>query len=493
MKQGNAGIQDLPQTSPGKATISSQAVDQSAQSSMTDERTVLVIDDEEIMRDVITQLLEGAGYRVLTAEVASQGLEVFQEEAIDLVLLDLMLPGMDGLATLEEIFKIDREAVVVMVTAFASIENAIRATKLGAFDFVTKPFKNDQLLNVLKNGLEKRSLTRENRQLRRSLKKRTAFKNIIGKSEALQRVFEMIAQVGPGRSTVLINGESGTGKELVAKAIHQCSGRSGESFVAINSGTIPESLLESELFGHMKGAFTGATSAKKGLFELADGGTLFLDEVGTIPLELQSKLLRAIQEKEVRRVGGLENKKVDVRILTATNSDLKQAVERGEFREDLYYRLNVISIRLPPLRDRRDDIPLLVDHFVRSFCEENGRVLCSVDQNVLRMLMEYDWPGNVRELENVIERAVVLAPDDGHIDEKLMPSEMLESSSVNLARFNLLSEGTSLRDLVREFEKSLIVSALKKTDWNQKQAAHLLRVNPTTLNEKLKRLEIRIP
>ena len=445
------------------------------------------------MRDVITRLLEEDGYRVVSEATPKAGLQRFREEPADLVLLDLMLPGQDGLETLKDLFEIDHEAVVVMMTAYASIENAVEATKLGAFQFVTKPFKNQELLLIVKNGLEKRKLSEENRQLRRTLKRKSAFKNIIGKSDQMQKVFELIRQVGPGKSTVLIHGESGTGKELVAKAIHNCSPRTRAAYVAVNSGTIPSTLLESELFGHVKGAFTGAAATKKGLFEIADGGTLFLDEVGTIPLETQAKLLRVIQEKEFRRVGGIENKKVDVRIVAATNIDLQEASAKHEFREDLYYRLNVIAIHLPPLRERRDDIPLLVDHFMRHFCKENGRSVLNIEQNALRFLMEYSYPGNVRELENLIERAVVLAPEGGKVDQDLLPPELLKATSSNHGQFDRLDEGASLRDLVREFEKSLIVTALKKSEWNQKKAAGLLRVNPTTLNEKLKRLEITIP
>ena len=293
---------------------------------MATEPTVLLVDDEEIMQDVISQLLQQENYRVLTASTGEEGLEQLEEETVDLVLLDLMLPGKSGLAVLEEVIAFDPDIVVVMITAFASIENAVQATKLGAFDFITKPFKNEELMLVIKNGLKKRSLEIENRQLKKTFKKRYAFENIIGKSEPMQQVFELISHVGPSRSTVLITGESGTGKELVAKAIHNCSPRDGGPFVALNSGGIPADLLESELFGHVKGAFTGAVSSKKGLFEVADQGTVFLDEVGTIPLQLQTKLLRVIQEREFRRVGGIDNIKVNVRIIAATNIDLKTAV-----------------------------------------------------------------------------------------------------------------------------------------------------------------------
>ncbi len=454
--------------------------------------SVLIIDDEEIMRDVIARLLKRAEYDVEAVTAGEIGLQLLEEREFDLVLLDLMLPGMGGLATLDKIFEAQPDVQVVMITAYASIENAVTATKAGAFDFVTKPFKNDELLLVVKNALQKRQLEQENRRLRETLRKRYRFENIIGKNEQMQRIFDLIAQIGPRRSTVMISGESGTGKELIAKAIHNNSPRAEGQFLAVNCGTIPFDLLESELFGHVKGAFTGANSSKKGLFEVADDGTLFLDEVGTLPLDTQAKLLRVIQEREFRRVGGLENVRIDVRILAATNSDLKEAVEQGSFREDLYYRLNVINIRIPPLRERKDDIPLLAEHFIQRFREENASQPLTMDQAALRVLMEYDWPGNVRELENVIERAVVLAPESGVITEDLFPREVLESSSLSLEALKIGQNGASLKEQVQEFEKSLITAALRKTDGNQKQAAEILRVNPTTLNEKLKRLNIKV-
>ncbi len=454
--------------------------------------SILVIDDEAIMRDVIVRLLEKAGYAVEAVTSGEAGLSRLAEQEFDLVLLDLMLPGMGGLAALDKIFESQADIQVVMITAYASIENAVTATKAGAFDFVTKPFKNDELLLVVKNALEKRQLELENRQLRETLERRDRFQDIIGKNEQMQRIFALISRVGPRRSTVLITGESGTGKELIAKAIHNCSERSGGQFVAVNCGTIPFDLLESELFGHVKGAFTGANASKQGLFEIADGGTLFLDEIGTLPLETQAKLLRVLQEREFRRVGGLDNVKVDVRILAASNTDLKEAVEKGEFREDLYYRLNVINVRIPPLRERKDDIPLLAEHFMQQFCEENRTGSLTLEQGALRVLMEYDWPGNVRELENVIERAVVLAPPESSISEDLFPREILQSSSLSFNDLDLGPNGASLKELVLEYERHLITTALKKTEGNQKQAAEMLRVNPTTLNEKLKRLNIKV-
>jgi len=451
---------------------------------------ILLIDDEEVIRDVISRLLEKNGYRVFAAEESEAGLKLLKEEPIDLILLDLMLPGRSGLECLEEIFDIAPDVSVVMISAYASIENAVKATKMGAFDFVTKPFKNEELLNVIKNGLALRSLAIENQVLRKSFRERYSFQSIIGKSEPMQKVFDLISNVGPSKSTCLITGESGTGKELVAKAIHNCSPRAEGSYVALNSGGIPSELIESELFGHVKGAFTGAVSNKKGLFEIGDGGTIFLDEISTIPLETQSKLLRVIQEREVRRVGGLSNISVDTRIVAATNSDLKKEVAQGHFREDLYYRLNVISIDLPPLRERKEDIPLLAEHFIALFCKQNERSKYPLTQDALKVLIEWDWPGNVRELENAIERAVVLAPEGGPITPELLPSELQRTGSTS---FSVDPEGSSLKDLVLDFEKTLILTALKKSEWNQKKAAGMLRVNPTTLNEKLKRLNIEIP
>ena len=377
-----------------------------------------------------------------------------------------------------------------MITTYASVETAVTATKMGAFDFVTKPLEKEELLLVVQNGLEKRKLKSENHQLRKQLREQFVFEKVVGRSQRMQEVFGLIAQVAPRRSTVLIQGESGTGKELVAKTIHNQSTRSKTPFVTVNTGSIQSDLLESELFGHVKGAFASATSNKKGLFELADAGTMFLDEVGTIAPEMQSKLLRVIQEKEFRRVGGLDNISVDVRIIAATNADLRQAMEEGRFREDLYYRLNVICIQLPPLRERREDIPLLMDHFIRKFGRENGRGMCTWETDARRLLMEYDWPGNVRELENVVERAVALAPENNCMSKRLLPPELARSGMFGPKSIDSKKKGRSLKDRVLEFEKSLISSALRETAGDQKEAARLLRVKHTTLNEKVKRLNI---
>lgn len=461
---------------------------------MTSRSTVLIIDDEEIMRDVFSRVVADGGHQVLLAASGEEGLKLIGREPVDLVLLDLMLPGIGGLETLEQILELDPDLAVIMVTAYASIENAVRATRLGAFDFVTKPFRNEELLLVIKNGIRQRRLELENRQLKSSLHRRQGhFQNIVGKSEPIRRVTDLITQVGPGRSTVLITGESGTGKELVAKAVHNLSPRRDRAFVPVNSGSIPSELLESELFGHVKGAFTGATATKKGLFEIAHEGTIFLDEIDTVPVQTQAKLLRVLQEREFRPVGGVRSIKVDVRIVAATNVDLKRAVREGRFREDLYYRLKVITLDVAPLRDRRDDIPLLSHHFLTRFSRENGKTLNSIDQDALRVLMNYDWPGNVRELENAIERAVVLSGTSGSIRSELLPREILDSTSGRPDGIPPQSRNGSLRELVLEFERNLILLAMERANWNQRKAASLLKVKPTTLNAKLKRLQVRIP
>ena len=455
---------------------------------MNHKSRILVVDDEEVVRDVLSTLLGAEGYIVDLAENGAQALDMVRGEDYRVVLLDLMMPDMDGLQVLESFQARESAPATIVLTAYASIEKAVRATKLGAFDFITKPFKNDEILVAVKNAIEQHRLRDENERLKSSLRQRFSYRNIIGKSVPMQQTFALISQIAPRRSTVLIQGESGTGKELVAKAIHAESTRADAPFVAINCGNIPSELLESEIFGHVRGAFTGATSAKKGLFEAADGGTIFLDEVASISLEMQAKLLRVIQEREFRRLGGLENIKVAVRIIAATNSDLQEAVAAGTFRDDLYYRINVIVVKLPPLRERSEDIPLLAEHFIRKYCEENGRSLCTIDPAAMRTLMEYNWPGNVRELENVMERAVVLCIGN-LITADLFPRNVTEIHSPEI--FGLQQDHLPLKERVGNFEKSLILAALEKTDWNQKKAADILSVNPTTLSEKLKRLKIK--
>src|SRR5580765_2085040 len=361
------------------------------------EGSILVVDDEPAIRENLEILLTEANYKVTLAENGTEGLRKAEAELFDLVLLDVMMPDKNGIEVLRELHQFSPETAIVMITAYGTIENAVSAIKAGASDYVTKPWDNEKLLLDIKNGIQQRKLQLENRELKKALKQRYGFSNIVGKSEKMLKIFDLVSQVAQSRSTVLIQGESGTGKELIAKAIHANSNRSENAFVTVNSGSLPTDLLESTLFGHLKGAFTSAVSSKKGLFEVADHGSIFFDEIGTISLETQAKLLRVLQEREFMRLGGIETIKVDARIIAATNVDLKQLVEQGRFRDDLYYRLNVISVELPSLKERREDIPLLVDHFIKKFAEENDRPPCRVLPYVLKALVDYDWPGNVRE------------------------------------------------------------------------------------------------
>jgi two-component system response regulator PilR (NtrC family) len=458
---------------------------------MSRKGTILVIDDEEIMREILETLLTREGYEVRLAANAAAGLELIRSMPFDAAIVDVMMPGMDGISALDEIRKIDDDLPVLMITAFASVENAIVAMKRGAFDYITKPFKNDEVLVVLRNALAQRRLVVENRALRQNLQAHAnRFGEIIGRSSRMRQVFDLIIQAAPSRTTILINGESGTGKELVARALHQNSSRADRAFITVNSGNLPPDLLESNLFGHVKGAFTGAVYPKKGLFELADKGTIFFDEIGNIPLETQAKLLRVIQEREFMRLGGVETIKVDVRIIAATNVDLRRMMEEGRFREDLYYRLHVITVQLPALRERKDDIPLLVQHFLEKYGAENQKNGLELTPEALDLLFEYDWPGNVRELENVIERAVVLSPAS-RIDVDLVPDHVRSSRRFQMPQFIVPPEGISFREVITDFEKRLIESTLEAAGGVQKRAAELLHIKPTTLNEMIKRHDIR--
>ena len=453
--------------------------------------TILVIDDEEIMREILEALLTREGHQVRLADNAAAGLELARTMSFDAAIVDMMMPGMDGISALDELKKIDDDLPVLMITAFASVENAISAMKRGAFDYITKPFKNDEVLVVLRNALAQRRLVAENRALRQNLlAHQNRLGEIIGRSPRMRQVFDLIIQAAPSRSTILIQGESGTGKELVARAIHANSSRSERSFVTVNSGNLPPDLLESTLFGHVKGAFTGAVYPKKGMFDLADKGSIFFDEIGNVPLETQAKLLRVIQERDFMRLGGMETIKVDVRIIAATNVDLRQMMEEGKFREDLFYRLHVISIQLPPLRDRKDDVPLLVHHFLEKYGEENRKSGLELTPEALDLLTEYDWPGNVRELENVIERAVVLTPGT-RIGVELIPDHVRKAPNFQMPQFVVPPEGISFKDVITDFEKRLIESTLEAAGGVQKRAAELLHIKPTTLNEMIKRYEIR--
>jgi len=454
--------------------------------------SILVIDDEEVMRDVLSSILTGAGYHVTVAEDGTQGLALARKGSYDAAIVDVMLPEMGGLEVLEEVKKIDPDLVVLMITAFASVETAITAMKKGAFDYVAKPFKHEEVLHILRNALNQRRLQDENRQLRTALRDQGRFTEIVGKSPRMLQLFNLISQAAPSRSTILVVGESGTGKELVAKAVHANSPRKDKPFVVVNSGSLPHDLLESNLFGHVKGAFTGAIYAKKGLFELADKGTLFFDEIGNIPLETQAKLLRVMQEREFMRLGGVETLKVDVRVVAATNVDLRRAVDEGRFREDLYYRLNVIAVQLPPLRQRKEDVASLVTHFVEKYAKENVKTVEGVTPDALLALMDYDWPGNVRELENLIERGVVLTTN-GWIGRDLIPDHVRSSPSFQVPHLTVPPEGINLREVIANFERRLIESTLESTTGVQKEAARLLGLKPTTLNEMIKRHNILLP
>src|SRR5947207_916628 len=453
--------------------------------------SILIIDDEEIMREILETLLSKEGYSVRVASGGAEGVELARSIPFDAAIVDVMMPGMDGMAVLEELKKLDDDLPVIMITAFASVENAIAAMKRGAFDYITKPFKNDEVLVVLRNALAQRRLVTENRALRQNPQAHAnRFGEIIGRSSRIRQVFDLIIQAAPSRTTILVNGESGTGKELVARSLHQNSSRSDRAFITVNSGNLPPDLLESNLFGHVKGAFTGAVYPKKGLFELADKGTIFFDEIGNIPLETQAKLLRVIQEREFMRLGGVETIKVDVRIIAATNNDLKRLMDEGKFREDLYYRLHVITVPLPPLRDRKDDIPLLVQHVMDKYGEENNKRGLELTAEALDLLHEYDWPGNVRELENVIERATVLSSGP-RIDADLIPEHVRSSRRFQMPQFVVPPEGISYRDAEASFQRGLIESALEAAGGVQKRAAELLHIKPTTLNEMIKRHDIR--
>lgn len=455
---------------------------------MSKRERILVIDDEEVVREVFQRLLKSQGYQAELCTSGEEGLKLIREKEYDAVILDVMMNGIGGLATLQEVRKMDPDLPILMLTAYASLENAIECMKQGAFDYITKPFKNDEVMLAIQKAIEQRSLLRENKNLKSQLKEIYGFENIVGHSEQMRQVFDLVSQVAPSRSTILITGESGTGKELIAKAIHFHSPRSGKPFVVVNSGSLPPDLLESNLFGHMKGSFTGAIASKKGLFEVADGGSIFLDEIGNINLDTQSKLLRVIQEKEFMRVGGVDTVHVDVRIIAATNSDLFSLVKEGRFREDLYYRLNVISIQLPPLRDRMDDIPLLADHFIQKYCRENDKSPLHLTPQALNALMDYHWPGNVRELENVIERAVVLCRSEA-ITVDLLPENIWNKSKP----YMISDTNLPFKDKVDQYRKLLILDALQKAAGVQKEAARLLRIKPTTLNEMIKRYNIKSP
>jgi DNA-binding NtrC family response regulator len=468
--------------------------------------SILVIDDEAEIREGLELLLKTEGYQVTMADTGQSGLLRLGEQPYDLLLLDVSLPDRNGIELLKDIRKQDPRLPIVLITAYGSIEMARAAFKSGAMDYITKPWSNDELLAQVAQAVESHRLREENVQLKRALKQRFNFPNIIGKSEKMLTLFDLVAQVAPSRSTVLISGESGTGKELIAKAIHSASTRADRAFVPVNTGSIPVDLLESQLFGHVKGAFTSAVASKKGLFEVADQGTIFFDEIATVSPETQAKLLRVIQEREFMRLGGTEQLKVDVRIVAASNIDLLSLVKEGRFREDLYHRLNVIHLHLPPLRDRREDIPMLLAHFLERFCTENSKPLRLFTPSAMKLLMDYDWPGNVRELENVVERAVVLSTQE-RVDVDLLPESLRSKEIVRGVRLQLSeflpplpgeagsrtaadNPNPSLFQIIDEVERRIIVDMLERTGWNQTEAAERFLIPLSTLNQKIKRLGI---
>ncbi|MGZ5475219.1 MAG: sigma-54-dependent transcriptional regulator [Thermoanaerobaculia bacterium] len=451
---------------------------------------ILIVDDEEVLRDVLDAVLRREGFDVVLASTGEEALSLLDGDGeIDLVILDIMLPGISGIDTLRAIRISSPHLPVIIITAFSSIDGAIEAMKHGAFHYIPKPFKNDEVILTVNKALEQRRLSSENERLKAELSERYAYSNIIGKSEAMRKVYDLIRLSAPSRSNILIVGESGTGKELVAKAIHHASPRARMAFVTVNSGSLPPELLESSLFGHMKGAFTGAIATKRGLFEVADGGSIFLDEIGNINLETQAKLLRVIQEKEFMRLGSVETVKVDVRIIAATNADLTKLMRDHQFREDLFYRLNVITIPLPPLRRKREDIPLLIAHFLEKYSEENKRKAPQVTPETMRILMDHSWPGNVRELENAIERAVVLCTGD-RITPELLPDYLRYPVSTDQPAMVVPADGLSLKDSVSRYERAMILQSLELANGVQKKAAELLQLKPSTLNEMMKRLGI---
>jgi DNA-binding NtrC family response regulator len=454
---------------------------------------ILIIDDSEDICAHLAEYLGAEGFEVETSTDGAAGISLLESNFFDIVLTDLKMPGVDGMEILRYLKEHAPDSICIILTGYGTIRNSVEAIKAGAFDYLTKPVKLDEILIAVQRALEHRDLKRENINLRNQLKKKYQFENIIGDNEKIQKIFETIEKVADTDSTILILGESGTGKELIAKAIHYNSYRREGPFVPVNCAAIPSELLESELFGHEKGAFTNAIRTRIGRFELANGGTLFLDEIGDMSPNLQSKLLRVLQERQFDRVGGLKTIKTDIRVIAATHQNLKKAVEEGQFREDLYYRLNVIPIEVPPLRKRASDIPLLIHHFVEQFNKSKKRQIQGVHPEALNKLMQYHWPGNVRELENVVERVVILANQEVISTADLPEKFQTLEEPGHVMPQGIPDEGISLDTAVSEFEKALILQALNKTGWVKNKAAQLLNLNRTTLIEKIKRQNLRRP
>ena len=445
---------------------------------------ILIVDDEENFRHMLSVILKKENYEVETASNGEEGLKKVALSPFDQILCDIRMPQMDGMEFLKKAQKTGVEATIIMMSAYGTIDTAIEAMKLGAYDYISKPFKPDEIILTLKKAEERERLRKENELLRKEVQKEYSFKNILSKNEKMLNIFEVIKKVAPYKSTILITGESGTGKELIARALHYNSDRSQLPFIPVNCGAIPENLLESELFGHVKGAFTDAIRTKKGLFEEADGGTLFLDEIGELPPPLQVKLLRVLQDGEIRRVGESKSIQIDVRIITATVKDLLKEVNEGRFREDLFYRLNVLPIHIPPLRERKEDIPLLVHHFINKYSQSMNKNVAGITPNALEALLNYKWYGNVRELENTIERAIVLT-DRESIELENLPIE-IQNFKDQIQLTPLAEEEHSIKKASRFLEMNLIKKALKKTKGNHTHAARLLEISHRALLYKIK-------
>ncbi len=481
-------------SAPTETFASLQAKDQALHKPQRPTRSpesarILMIDDEAAIRESIETLLTLEGFAVTLAPDGNAGLDLLSRNQYDLLLLDLALPGESGIDLLPRIKELQPNLPIIMITAYGTVANVVDAIRAGAENFVQKPWDNEKLLADIRTAIARHRAEEEVIQLKRTLKQRYNFDNIVGKSDIMLRLFDTIAQVAPSRSTVLIQGESGTGKELIAKAIHANSPRRDKPFVPVNTGAVPSELLESTLFGHTKGAFTSAIAAKKGLFEVANGGTLFLDEIGTMGMDMQAKILRVLQDRRFMHVGGTHEIQVDVRIVAATNVNLQQAVRDGRFREDLFYRLNVIALELPPLRSRREDIPLLATHFLKFYAEENGTADRVLAPEALRVLLDYDWPGNVRELENAMERGVVLSSDRS-ITPDLLPSQLTGGTySASILEHR---PDASLFDLMEEIERRIIADRLERCHWNQTEAAEFFKIPLSTLNQKIKRLNVEV-
>ncbi|PIV21860.1 MAG: hypothetical protein COS40_06710 [Deltaproteobacteria bacterium CG03_land_8_20_14_0_80_45_14] len=458
---------------------------------MVDETRIMVIDDEPLMRITVQDALAADGYKVTTAETAEKGLTLLRENPADILITDLKLPDMDGIQVLEEVKTMNPDTQVIMITAYGSIDSAVTAMKAGASDYLTKPFAMDELLLIIKRLLRMRQLEEENISLRKRVEERYGLEGLVGKSPQMLKIYDLIETVSQTDTTVLINGESGTGKELVANAIHFRSLRKNGPFIKVNCAALPETLLESELFGHEKGAFTGALKQRKGRFEMADGGTLFLDEIGDISFGVQVKLLRVLQERQFERVGGNETLSVDVRLICATQRDLKEEIQKGTFREDLYYRLNVVPVILPPLRERREDILLLADHFVDRFSKKMGKEIVGLSKDAKTLLLRYPYPGNIRELENMVERAAALIKGKV-IQAEDLPEEICGGETPVRNICEKIRASKPLSSATRFFEKEYIQSVLEKTKGKKGQAAEILGISRKTLWEKIKELKIEI-